>query len=75
MFSTIVDLGCFLHQVTFSTKSNEIKLYTNILILYLKENIYCKQRGRFKKNNCCGINIFLPRKKKDYDVEIKYVFK
>jgi Clostripain family len=68
------DLGCLLHHLILNTDSNQIKLYANILILYMKENIFCKQRGRFKKNNCCGINIFLPRNKEDY-LEYKSKYK
>jgi hypothetical protein len=61
-----IDLGCFLHYMLKYCNDNIIKKKIKILQKFMKKKIYCVQKKKFKKYDCCGINIYFPRKSEEY---------
>jgi hypothetical protein len=69
-----IDIGYLLSYIIHNTKSNRIKYEAEILYKYLQKNIYCVPKGKYKGNKCVGINIYFPRRKKEY-LSIKNEYK
>lgn len=61
-----IDLGCLLFYVIKYCKNKKIREEVLELQIFLKKNIYCVPKKKFKKYDCCGINIYFPRKATDY---------
>ena len=61
-----IDLGCLLFYIINHCKNKKVQKEILELQIFLKKNIYCVPQKKFKKYNCCGINIYFPRKATEY---------
>lgn len=67
----IIDIGYFLYYIIKNSKNKKLKKICKKLYIYLSKNVYCKQKNKFIKYKCLGLNIFFPRKNTYYLDHIK----
>jgi hypothetical protein len=63
-----IDLGYLLCYIIHNTQSKRLKHECMVLYKYLKKNIYCVPKKRFRINKCCGIHIYFPRKHGEFSL-------